>query len=208
VTTYPSRLFEQAVSEFSRLPGIGRKTAVRMVLHLLREPTIVAETFGNAVIRLRNEIRYCSICNNITENEVCSICDSSRGKSGQICVVEDLRDVIAIENTGQYNGLYHVLGGVISPMDGIGPADLNIEMLLKRAADSSCNEIILALPATVEGDTTGFYLFRKLKDFHANISVIARGISFGEELEYTDELTLGRSILNRRPYEATVQAGR
>lgn len=179
-----------------------------MVLHLLREPAIVAETFGNAVIRLRNEIRYCSICNNITENEVCSICDSSRGKSGQICVVEDLRDVIAIENTGQYNGLYHVLGGVISPMDGIGPADLNIEMLLKRAAESSCSEIILALPATVEGDTTGFYLFRKLKDFHANISVIARGISFGEELEYTDELTLGRSILNRRPYEATVQAGR
>ncbi len=201
MSNYPSKLFEQAVNEFAKLPGIGRKSAVRMVLHLLREDKTTAETLGDTIIKLRQNIRYCTECFNITETECCEICSNPKRDKSLICVVEDIRDVIAVENTGQFTGVYHILGGIISPMDGIGPADLNIEPLLSRLAKNEVNEIILALPATIEGDTTNFYLFRKLSALNLTITTIARGISFGDELEYADEVTLGRSILNRTPYQ-------
>ncbi len=202
MANYPSKLFEQTVNEFAKLPGIGRKSAVRMVLHLLRENTDTVDALGNAIIKLRKEIRYCKHCFNITENEVCDICANTRRDKSVICVVEDIRDVLAIENTNQYNGVYHILGGIISPMDGVGPNDLNIKQLLDRLSGSECSEIILALPPTMEGDTTNFFLYRKLSEFNISITTIARGISFGDELEYADEVTLGRSILNRTPYHS------
>lgn len=201
--TFSSKLLQAAVEEFSRLPGIGKKTALRLVLFLLKqEPDSVAR-FSEAIARLRREVVYCSQCFNISDQETCEICRSPRRDTSIICVVEDLRDVIAIENTGQYHGLYHILGGVISPIEGIGPSDLNIEPLLVRAAAQSdtLKEIILALSTTMEGDTTNFYLFRKLNPLGITVSVIARGISIGNEIEYADEVTLGRSILNRTTYE-------
>jgi recombination protein RecR len=204
VANYPSKLFEQAVNEFAKLPGIGRKSAVRMVLHLLREDKNTAESLGDTIIKLRQNIRYCTECYNITEAECCEICSNPKRDKKQICVVEDIRDVIAVENTGQFVGVYHILGGIISPMDGIGPNDLNIEPLLARVEKEGCTEVILALPATIEGDTTNFYLYKKLNASGMNITTIARGISFGDELEYADEVTLGRSILNRTPYQTNI----
>jgi recombination protein RecR len=198
---YPTKLFEQAVNEFARLPGIGRKTAFRLVLHLLREPAEVSESFGNTLIKLRNEVKYCKECFNICEGEICDICASSKRKPSIICVVEDIKDVVAIENTSQFNGVYHILGGIISPMDGVGPGDLNIESLFLRISKGKTDEVVLALPATIEGDTTNFYIYKRLKEFEISVTAIARGISFGDELEYADELTLGRSIVNRIPYK-------
>jgi len=201
VNTYPSKLLENAVTELSRLPGIGRKTALRLALHLLRQDLIAVEAFGNAVIKLRKEIRYCKACHNISDTEICSICVSPKRDHSTVCVVETIRDVMAIENTGQMNGVYHVLGGIISPMEGIGPEDLTLESLVSRVAEATINEVVLALPTTIEGDTTNFYIYRRLKDFPLKITTIARGVSIGDELEFTDEVTLGRSILNRTPYE-------
>ena len=194
---------QAAVEEFSRLPGIGRKTALRLVLHLLKQDQETVARFSDTMLRLRQEVVYCRQCHNISDQDHCEICRSPRRDASLICVVEDLRDVIAIENTGQYHGLYHVLGGIISPMDGIGPADLTIESLVERVSEHKQNisEVIMALSTTMEGDTTNFFLFRKLKPFNVKVSVIARGIAIGDELEYADEVTLGRSIINRTPYE-------
>ncbi len=201
---FPSKLIEDAVAEISRLPGIGKKTALRLTLHLLKQKEPVTIALTDALLNLRKNIQYCVICHNISDNSVCSICEGHKRDKSVICVVEDLPDVLAIENTNQYSGLYHVLGGVISPIQGIGPDELKIETLIKRI-DSPLNdiqvkEIILALPATMEGDTTSFFITRKLKDKGLNISSIARGIPVGSELEYTDEITLGRSILTRIKY--------
>ena len=194
---YPSQLLERAVGEFSRLPGIGRKTALRLVLHLLRQEPEASESFASAIVRLRNEVRYCTVCHNISDAEVCPICSSPKRDATTICVVENIQDVMAVERTGQYFGLYHVLGGVISPMDGIGPSDLEIDSLVERVRQGGVDEVIFALASTMEGDTTNFYITRKLQPLGVKLSVIARGISVGDELEYTDEVTLGRSILNR-----------
>jgi recombination protein RecR len=201
LNTYPSRLLENAVTELSKLPGIGRKTALRMALHLLKSKPEEVENFGMAIIKMRKEINYCTSCGNISDSELCEICASPKRDASLICVVEDIRDVMAIENTGQYNGVYHVLGGIISPIEGIGPQDLNIGSLITRISAGTAREVILALPSTIEGDTTNFYLYKKLNDGTLRLSVIARGISIGDELEHTDEVTLGRSILNRTPYE-------
>lgn len=198
---YPSHLLEQAVDEFSKLPGIGRKTALRLVLHLLRRDTEDVIRFTEAVSRLRREVKHCRICHNISDSDVCPICSDSHRDSSVVCVVENIQDVLAVENTQQFNGLYHVLGGVISPMDGIGPGDLEIDTLVKRVADGDVREVVLALSSTMEGDTTNFYIYRKLSGFDVKVSIIARGISVGDELEYTDEVTLGRSILNRTPFD-------
>lgn len=196
--TYPSVLLEKAVGEFSKLPGIGRKTALRLVLHVLRQPVGEAEAFADAVLHVRKDIKYCSVCHNISDDDVCPICADARRDRSTICVVENVQDVMAIENTQQYNGLYHVLGGVISPMDGVGPGDLQIESLVKRVKDNDdVKEIILALSSTMEGDTTNFYIHRQLAPLHVKVTMIARGISVGNDLEYTDEVTLGRSIVNR-----------
>ena len=197
---YPSQLLEHAVQEFSRLPGIGRKTALRLVLHLLRQDGETVARFTEAVGRMRREVRYCRVCHNISDSDVCPICSDPRRDAQTICVVENIQDVMAVENTQQYNGLYHVLGGVISPMDGIGPADLQIDSLVERVRAGGVKEVILALSSTMEGDTTNFYIYRKLSDSDVKLTVIARGISVGDELEYTDEVTLGRSILNRTPF--------
>lgn len=201
---FSSKLLEDAVNEFGKLPGIGQKTALRLVLHLLNREQLEVEQFGNTLIKLRNEIKHCTICQNISDDVLCAICSSVKREKDIICVVEDTRDVMAIENTGQYFGVYHVLGGLISPMDGIGPADLNIEALVERVKIADVKEIILALSANMEGDTTLFYLHKKLKDFNIPITTIARGIAFGGELEYADEVTLGRSIITRVPYESTL----
>jgi recombination protein RecR len=201
VITYPSKLLENAVNEFSRLPGIGRKSALRLALHLLKQDAKDVETFGNTMIKLRNEIIYCRECRNLSDSEICSICSNQKRDHSTVCIVENIRDVLAIENTGQYTGIYHVLGGIISPVDGIGPEDLTINYLIARLQSEVIKEIILALPTTIEGDTTNFYLYKKLRDNKLNITAIARGVSIGDELEYTDEVTLGRSILNRTPYE-------
>ena len=204
LTNYSSKILEEAVNEFAKLPGIGRRTALRLVLHLLKQSPEEVEKFGNTFLRLRNEIRYCGVCHNISEMEVCSICSNHKRDGSLICVVEDVRDVIAIENTNQFNGKYHVLGGIISPMDGIGPGDLNIETLLHKIASDEVNEVIMALSATMEGDTTVFYLYKKIFQLDCGdlkFSTIARGVSIGDELEYADEATLGRSILNRTLYE-------
>ncbi|MBW4755751.1 recombination mediator RecR [Prevotella melaninogenica] len=199
---YPSQLLERAVEAFSQLPGVGRKTALRLVLHLLRQSTEDVDSFADAVIRVKHDVKYCKVCHNISDNEVCSICSDPRRDASVVCVVENIQDVMAIENTQQFHGLYHVLGGIISPMDGIGPHDLEIESLVERMEEGTVKEIILALASTMEGDTTNFYISRKLKDTGVKLSVIARGISVGDELEYTDEVTLGRSILNRTPFES------
>lgn len=198
---FSSKLLETAVAEFSRLPGIGQKTALRLVLHLLNQDKDDVARFSNAMIKLRNEIQFCKVCANISDRDTCEICAANKRERSLICVVEDTRDVMAIENTNQYNGVYHVLGGLISPMDGIGPADLHIERLVERMKEEKVEEVIFALSATMEGDTTIFYLHKKLKDFDVRISTIARGIAFGGELEYVDEITLGRSIATRVPYE-------
>jgi len=200
--SYPSKLLEQAVNELAKLPGIGRKTALRMALHLLKRDIHEVELLGTSVIKMRNEIIYCRECRNISDQELCVICASPKRDHALLCVVEDIRDVMAIENTGQFNGVYHVLGGIISPMEGIGPQDLHIDALVSRVANGLFGEIILALPTTIEGDTTSFYLFRKLTGFRLRLTTIARGISIGDELEHTDEVTLGRSILNRTLYES------
>lgn len=201
---FSSKLLEQAVAEFGRLPGVGQKTALRLVLHLLKQPEGEVSRFTGALERLKREIRYCTTCHNISDTSVCEICASHKRDSGLICVVEDTRDVMAIENTDQYRGVYHVLGGLISPMDGVGPSDLQIDSLVRRVAAGDVHEVIVALSATMEGDTTIFYLYKKLKDFGVQISAIARGIAFGGELEYVDEVTLGRSIATRVPYERTM----
>ncbi|WP_276090567.1 recombination mediator RecR [Pedobacter sp. JY14-1] len=198
---FSSRLLEDAVAEFAKLPGVGQKTALRLVLHLLGREKEEVERFGNVLIRLRNEIRHCEICRNISDSPVCTICASPKRDRETICVVEDTRDVMAIENTSQFFGVYHVLGGLISPMDGVGPSDLFIDSLVERVAAGSVKEVILALSATMEGDTTLFYLYKRLKDFGVPVTTIARGIAFGGELEYADEITLGRSIATRVPYE-------
>lgn len=199
--TYPSKLLEDAVKELSKLPGIGKRTALRLALHLLKEDLQESEALAGALIRLRQDIRYCSLCHNISDSDVCSICSNPRRNRSVICVVEDSRDVLAIENTSQFNGIYHILGGIISPVDGIGPHDLNIASLVHRIQEQKTEEVIFALPATIEGDTTNFYIFRQLQDFPVRFSMIARGVAVGDDLEYIDELTLGRSILNRTRYE-------
>lgn len=194
---YPSALLEKAVNEFAKLPGIGRKTAVRLVLHLLRQDAATVEAFGNAVITLKHEVKYCKVCHNISDTEVCRICSNPQRDASTVCVVENIRDVMAVEATQQFHGLYHVLGGVISPMDGVGPGDLQIDSLVQRVAGGGVKEVILALSTTMEGDTTNFYIYRKLEKTGVKLTVIARGVSVGDELEYTDEVTLGRSIVNR-----------
>lgn len=194
---YPSLLLERAVSEFSRLPGIGRKTALRLVLNLLRQDTEDVERFTDAILQLRKEVLHCRVCHNISDTEICPICSNPHRDRSLICVVENIQDVMAVERTGQFFGLYHVLGGIISPMDGVGPSDLEIESLVERVKSGGVNEVIFALASTMEGDTTNFYISRKLQPYGVKLSVIARGISVGDELEYTDEVTLGRSILNR-----------
>lgn len=200
---YSSALLENAVNEFAQLPGIGRKTALRLVLHLLRQEESLVENFGNAIIKLRKEIKYCHVCHNISDSDTCSLCSDPNRDDSIICVVENIKEVMVIENTRQFKGRYHVLGGVISPMDGIGPSDLEIDSLVKRASQGDIQEIILALSATMEGDTTNFYIFRKLAPYNIKISILARGVSVGDELEYTDEITLGRSIINRMPFNET-----
>lgn len=199
--TFPSALLEEAVNEFSRLPGIGKKTALRLVLYLLKQPAEQVSKFGNAVIRLKNEVKYCNVCHNLSDQEICPVCSDVNRDRRQICVVENIREVMAVENTGQYNGLYHVLGGLISPMDGVGPSNLEIDSLVDRISGDGSGEIILALPATMEGDTTSFYIYRKISGFNVSITTIARGIAIGDELEYADEITLGRSIANRIAYK-------
>ena len=197
---YPSQLLERAVDEFSKLPGIGSKTAMRLVLHLLRQDVKAVETFGQSIIRLRQEVKFCRQCHNISDTDLCDICANPRRDHATICVVENIQDVMAIENTQQYRGTYHVLGGVISPMDGIGPSDLQIASLVERVHQGDVREVILALSPTMEGDTTNFYLYRKLADTDVKITVIARGVAQNDELQYTDEVTLGRSIVNRTPF--------
>ncbi len=194
---FSSSLLENAVNEFSKLPGIGRKTSLRLVLHLLKQSEHEVEIFGNSFIQLRKEIIYCKVCHNISDTELCRICGNPSRDHETVCVVENIKDVMSIENTQQFRGLYHVLGGIISPMDGIGPADLEIESLIQRVKDEEVKEVVLALSTTMEGDTTNFYIFRKLAPFNIKVTTIARGIAIGDELEYADEVTLGRSILNR-----------
>lgn len=201
---YPSQLLERAVGEFAKLPGIGRKTAMRLVLHLLRQESPEVEAFGNSIITLKREVKYCKVCHNISDTDTCLICANPKRDASTICVVESIRDVMAIEATQQFNGLYHVLGGVISPMDGIGPSDLQIDSLAERVKTGGVKEVILALSSTMEGDTTNFYIFRKLAPYDVKMSVIARGISIGDELEYTDEVTLGRSIVNRTLFTGNI----
>ncbi len=200
VQQYSSALLEKAVGEFAKLPGIGRKTALRLVLFMLRQGDNDVDQFVNAVSKMKREVTYCRVCHNISDTDVCPICSDHSRDAATICVVENVQDVLAVENTQQFHGLYHVLGGIISPMDGIGPADLEIDSLVSRVAAGGVKEVILALSSTMEGDTTNFYISRKLADYPVKLSVIARGISVGDELEYTDEVTLGRSILNRTPF--------
>ncbi len=202
VQQYPSRLLEQAVQQFATLPGIGRKTALRLVLHLLRQDTETVSLFTKAIDTMKHEVKFCRTCHNISDTDTCPICANPHRDATTVCVVENIQDVMAVENTQQFNGLYHVLGGLISPMDGIGPSDLEIDSLVERVGQGTIREVILALSPTMEGDTTNFYIFRKLAPFtDVRISIIARGIAVGGELEYTDEVTLGRSILNRTPFE-------
>jgi len=198
---YPSKLIESAVEAISKLPGIGKKTALRLALHILKEDVTYAKGLSDAIIQLREDIKYCQTCNSISDTDVCNICASLNRDQSLICVVEDTNDILAIENTGQYSGVYHVLGGVISPVDGVGPSDLNISSLIKRIETDNISEIILALSPTMEGDTTAFYLSKKITSFDIKISTIARGIPIGGELEYADEVTLGRSIQTRITYK-------
>ena len=203
---YSSKLLEKAVEEFAKLPGIGKKTALRLVLNLLNREVDDVTRFATAITSLRKEIRFCKKCHNISDIEICQLCSNPSRDNSTLCVVEDIRDVMAIENTQQYRGLYHVLGGVISPMDGIGPQHLNIESLIDKVNSGEVKEIIFALSTTMEGDTTNFYIFKKLKEAPVKVSTIARGIAFGDELEYADEITLGRSIANRLPYESSINS--
>jgi recombination protein RecR len=200
---YPSKLLEQAVREFASLPGIGNKTALRLVLHLLKQEEEDVLNFGNAIIELKRNIHHCKICCNISDTETCQICSNPRRDANMVCVVENIRDVMSIENTSQYNGLYHVLGGIISPIDGIGPSDLTVDSLEERVRAGGIDEVILALSTTMEGDTTNFYIYKKLKAYPVKVSALARGLAIGDELEYADEITLGRSIVDRTPFEAT-----
>lgn len=194
---YPSKLLEKTVAEFSKLPGIGRKTSLRLVLDMLRRPEEEVSAFANALTDMRSNIKYCQVCHNISDTDICPICADRQRDASTICVVENIRDVMAVEHTQQYRGLYHVLGGIISPMDGIGPSDIEVDSLVERVAKGGVKEVILALSSTMEGDTTNFYISRKLSGYDVVVSVIARGISVGDELEYTDEVTLGRALLNR-----------
>ncbi len=198
---YSSLLLDKAVGEFAKLPGIGRKTALRLVLHLLKQTDADVASFTDAITTMKRDVRYCRVCHNVSDSELCPICADSRRDSSLVCVVENIRDVMAIENTMQYHGLYHVLGGILSPMDGIGPADIEIDSLVSRVAEGGVTEVILALSPTMEGDTTNFYISRRLRGYDVRLSVIARGIAVGNELEYADEVTLGRSILKRTPFE-------
>lgn len=200
---YSSRLLEEAVNVFATLPGIGRKTALRLVLHLLKQDDKDLAHFGNTILRMKTEIRTCTSCHNISDSEICHICSDPYRDKKTICVVESIRDVMSVENTQQYTGIYHVLGGIISPMDGIGPADLKISSLEEKVKSGSCKEIILALSTTMEGDTTNFYIYRRLKEYQLTITTLARGVAIGDDLEYADEVTLGRSILNRTVFEDT-----
>ncbi|PKP35096.1 MAG: recombination protein RecR [Bacteroidetes bacterium HGW-Bacteroidetes-17] len=202
VNSYSSKLLEDAVNEFAKLPGIGRKSALRLALHLLKQQTDDVEQFGKSIIKMRNEMKQCAVCHNISDVDTCEICANPKRDRSIVCVVEDIRDVMAIENTSQFVGLYHVLGGIISPMEGIGPDDLQIGSLVSRVQSGEIKEVIMALSTTIEGDTTNFYIFKRLKDTNIKITTIARGISIGDELEYADEITLGRSILNRTPYHS------
>jgi recombination protein RecR len=201
MNNYPSKMIEQAVEEISKLPGIGKKSALRLALHLLKRPEAQSLQLAHAVVQLRTETKYCPQCHMISDGDLCGICASHKRDESIICVVEDLRDVLAIENTGQFTGLYHVLGGIISPLSGISPGDLTIESLVSRVASGKVAEVILGLSPTMEGDTTAFYLTKKLKEFPVKLSTIARGIPIGGDLEYTDEITLGRSIVGRIVYE-------
>jgi len=204
IDRFPSRLLENAVNEFAKLPGIGRKSALRLVLHLLKQDVQEVEIFGNSLIQLRSEIKHCNICHNISDTDVCNICANPSRNPSLICVVENIKDVMSIENTHQFNGLYHVLGGIISPMDGIVPSNLEIDSLIRRTDEGNIEEIILALSTTMEGDTTNFFIFKRLKNTNIKISTLARGVSIGDELEYTDEVTLGRSIVNRTSFEDSI----
>lgn len=204
---FSSKLLEQAVSEMSRLPGVGKRTALRLVLHLLKQPKEQTDYLVHALAELRESVRFCRSCHNISDTEVCDICANPSRNQGLICVVEDIRDVLAIENTGQFRGIYHVLAGKISPIDGVGPGQLNIATLVEKVRDGKVSEIIFALSPTMEGDTTNFYIYRQIRDFNVTTSAIARGIAVGDELEYADEVTLGRSILQRVPFEASLRSG-
>jgi recombination protein RecR len=197
---FPSRLLENAVNEFASLPGIGRKTAFRLVMNLLRRDAEEVRQFGESIIRLHAEIHYCRICNNISDTEICNICNDEKRDKTVICVVENIQDVMAIENTRQFKGLYHVLGGIISPIDGIGPSDLKIDSLEEKVKSNGIKEIIFALSTTMEGDTTNYYLYKRLNRYDVSLTTLARGVAIGDELEYTDEITLGRAINNRNPY--------
>ena len=196
---YPSKLLEHAVQELSRLPGVGRKTALRFALYLLKQDKQIVEEFSKSLTTLRNDVKHCKVCHNISDTDICDICSNPQRDKTTICVVENIHSVMSIENTNQYHGLYHVLGGVISPMDGVGPSDIELESLFKRVQNEDIKEIILARNPTMEGDTTNFYISRKLADLNVKLSVLARGVSVGDDLEYTDEVTLGRSILGRTP---------
>jgi len=204
IDRFPSRLLENAVNEFAKLPGIGRKSALRLVLHMLKQDLQEVEIFGNSLIQLRTEIKHCKVCHNISDTDICSICANPARNPSIICVVENIKDVMSIENTQQFKGLYHVLGGIISPMDGIGPSDLEVDSLVSRVNEGNTEEIILALSTTMEGDTTNFFIYKKLKNTNVKISTLARGVSIGDELEYTDEVTLGRSIVNRMNFEESI----
>ena len=202
---FPSKLVENAVNEMSQLPGIGKRTALRLVLHLLKQPIEQTELLSSALTTMRNDIQYCKECNTISDDEICGICSSGSRDKSLICVVEDVRDVMAIENTEMYKGVYHVLGGKISPIEGIGPSQLKITSLVEKVKEGKINEIIFALSSTMEGDTTNFYIFRQIKEYGVKTSTIARGIAVGDELEYADEVTLGRSLLNRIPFEGSIK---
>ena len=201
IDNFPSKLLENAVNEFAKLPGIGKKTALRLVLHLLKKDVTEVQRFSRALTQLREEVKHCRICRNISDADVCNICSNLARDSRTVCVVENIRDVMSIENTQQYRGVYHVLGGIISPMDGIGPADLEIDSLLKRVEKGEVDEVIFALSTTMEGDSTNFYIFKKIKRDKVKITTLDRGVSIGDEIEYTDEVTLGRSIVNRMLFE-------
>jgi recombination protein RecR len=201
IDNFPSKLLENAVNEFAKLPGIGKKTALRLVLHLLKKEIPEVQRFSRALTQLREEVKHCRICRNISDSDICNICSNHSRDNRTVCVVENIRDVMSIENTQQYRGVYHVLGGIISPMDGIGPADLEIDSLLKRVENGEIDEVIFALSTTMEGDSTNFYIFKKMKGRNVKITTLARGVSIGDEIEYTDEVTLGRSIVNRMLFE-------
>lgn len=208
ITNYPSRLLEKAVGNLAKLPGVGRKTALRLALHLLRTPRGEAEELAQAILELRANVCYCSRCHNISDTPLCGICADTRRDQTKICVVENIRDVLTIEATHEHHGTYHVLGGLVSPMDGIGPSDLEIDSLVERVGEEQPDEVILALPPTMEGDTTGFYIFRRLQQTGVKITVLARGVAVGGDLEYTDELTLGRSIVQRIPFADSISTNR